>query len=66
MYQYEWFDNKTFEKETQKDISPDFKSKVDKENIKCVLLDNWQEHCHECAPPLMLYNMLIVSGTQRP
>src|ERR1035437_3483650 len=52
MYQYEWFDKKIFEIEHIKHTLPDFESKVDKQNIEEVLLINWQEHCHECAPPL--------------
>jgi len=52
MYQYEWFDNKIFKTESNKYKIPDFESKVDKDNITGVLLINWLEHCHECAPPL--------------
>jgi len=52
MYQYEWFDRKIFEQDRAQHIIPDFESKVNKQNIDKVLLINWLEHCHECAPPL--------------
>jgi len=52
MYQSEWYDGDLFVLEEKKNPSPEFTSKVDKNNIKRVLFSHWDEHCLECGPPL--------------
>ena len=52
MYQYEWFDPVVYDKEQGVEQFPDFASQINIEDIQSVLVSNWQEHCHECAPPL--------------
>ena len=52
MYQSEWNDNVAFDIEEKNNPSPQFISKVNKDNIDKILFCHWEEHCLECAPPL--------------
>jgi FkbH-like protein len=52
MYQYEWFDKSEFGREENSVAPIAFRTEIDWREVESVLLLEWQEHCHECAPPL--------------